>query len=293
MIEFNGTVKEFLKNYPKEERKVGETYRIITTKGSNDYQFVGSVSEKNFKRIENNSTVDNEIDGAELERQYEERQLSELKRLAKKILAAEPTYERDLNSMCKKVWACTKVADLACIENVATVNRLMGRNVYVRNQEVYWEVKNKKNIVDDIDDFINKLAQTIRLQSIDDKESALWSKLLEQEDADNFARFCDEWRQKCHGIMKYCKQSCGFDLKKVIRLNKLIHHLSNIEDGLLEDLNEIVDDYTWFGETFKTYSRDIDEDGHFDPIVHNTEKEFKDLNRYLIKLFVNYGELDK
>ena len=286
MIEFNGTVKEFLKNYPKEERKVGETYRIITTKGSNDYQFVGSVSEKNFKRIENNSTVDNEIDGAELDRQEDERQLSELKRLAKKILDAEPTYERDLDSMCKKVWACTKVADLACIENVAAVNRLMGRNVYVQNEEVDWEVK--KNAVGYIDDFINKLAQTIRLQSIDDKESALWSKLLDQEDADNFARFCDEWRDKCCGIMECCKQSCGFDLKKVIRLNNLIHYLSNIEDGYLEYLNEIVDDYAWFGETFKTYSKNKD-----DFIVHNIAEEFEDLNLYLIKLFVNYGELDK
>ena len=286
MIEFNGTVKEFLKNYPKEERKVGETYRIITTKGSNDYQFVDSVSEKNFKRIENNSTVDNEIDGAELDRQEDERQLSELKRLAKKILDAEPTYERDLDSMCKKVWACTKVADLACIENVAAVNRLMGRNVYVQNEEVDWEVK--KNAVGYIDDFINKLAQTIRLQSIDDKESALWSKLLDQEDADNFARFCDEWRDKCCGIMECCKQSCGFDLKKVIRLNNLIHYLSNIEDGYLEYLNEIVDDYAWFGETFKTYSKNKD-----DFIVHNIAEEFEDLNLYLIKLFVNYGELDK
>lgn len=286
MIEFNGTVKEFLKNYPKEERKVGETYRIITTKGSNDYQFVGSVSEKNFKRIENNSTVDNEIDGAELERQYEERQLSELKRFAKKILAAEPMYEDDLNSMCEEVWACTKVEDLTCIANVAAVNRLMGRNVYVRNQEVYWEVKNKKNIVDDIDDFIDKLADAIRLESVCDKKAALWSKLLDQGDADNFARFCDEWRDKCRGIMECCKQSCGFDLKKVIRLNNLIHHLSNIEDGYLEYLNEIVDDYAWFGETFKTYSKNKD-----DFIVHNIAEEFEDLNRYLIKLFVNYGEL--
>lgn len=70
MIEFNRTVKEFLKNYPKEERKVGETYRIITTKGSNDYQFVGSVSEKNFKKVENNSTVDNEIDGEEFDTSF-------------------------------------------------------------------------------------------------------------------------------------------------------------------------------------------------------------------------------
>ena len=288
MIEFNGTVKEFLKNYPKEERKVGETYRIITTKGSNDYQFVGSVSEKNFKRIENSSTVDNEIDGAELDRQEDERQLSELKRLAKKILDAEPTYERDLNSMCEEVWACTKVADLACIENVAAVNRLMGRNVYVLNKEVYWEVKNKKNIVYDIDDFIDKLADAIRLESIGDKKAALWSKLLDQEDADTLARFCDEWRDKCRGIMECCKQSCGFDLKKVIRLNNLIHHLSNIEDGYLAYLNEIVDDYAWFGETFKTYSNGTD-----DFIVHNIAEEFKDLNRYLIKLFVNYGELNK
>ena len=287
MIEFNGTVKEFLKNYPKEERKVGETYRIITTKGSNDYQFVGSVSEKNFKRIENNSTVDNEIDGEELERQYEERQLSELKRLAKKILAAEPDEShQDLISMCEEVWACTKVEDLVCIANVAAVNRLMGHSVYVQNEEVYWEVK--KNVGGDIDDFIDKLADAIRLGSIDDKKAALWSKLLDQEDADTFARFCDEWRDKCRGIMECCKQSCGFDLKKVIRLNNLIHHLSSIEDGYLEYLNEIVDDYAWFGETFKTYSKGTD-----DFIVHNIAEEFKDLNRYLIKLFVNYGKLDK
>ena len=287
MIEFNGTVKEFLKNYPKEERKVGETYCIITTKGSNDYQFVGSVSEKNFKRIENNSTVDNEIDGEELERQYEERQLSELKRLAKKILAAEPDEShQDLISMCEEVWACTKVEDLVCIANVAAVNRLMGHSVYVQNEEVYWEVK--KNVGGDIDDFIDKLADAIRLGSIDDKKAALWSKLLDQEDADTFARFCDEWRDKCRGIMECCKQSCGFDLKKVIRLNNLIHHLSNIEDGYLAYLNEIVDDYAWFGETFKTYSNGTD-----DFIVHNIAEEFKDLNRYLIKLFVNYGELNK
>ena len=287
MIEFNGTVKEFLKNYPKEERKVGETYRIITTKGSNDYQFVGSVSEKNFKRIENNSTVDNEIDGEELERQYEERQLSELKRLAKKILAAEPDEShQDLISMCEEVWACTKVEDLVCIANVAAVNRLMGHSVYVQNEEVYWEVK--KNVGGDIDGFIDKLADAIRLGSIDDKKAALWSKLLDQEDADTFARFCDEWRDKCRGIMECCKQSCGFDLKKVIRLNNLIHHLSNIEDGYLAYLNEIVDDYAWFGETFKTYSKGTD-----DFIVHNIAEEFKDLNRYLIKLFVNYGKLDK
>ena len=287
MIEFNGTVKEFLKNYPKEERKVGETYRIITTKGSNDYQFVGSVSEKNFKRIENNSTVDNEIDGEELERQYEERQLSELKRLAKKILAAEPDEShQDLISMCEEVWACTKVEDLVCIANVAAVNRLMGHSVYVQNEEVYWEVK--KNVGGDIDDFIDKLADAIRLGSIDDKKAALWSKLLDQEDADTFARFCDEWRDKCRGIMECCKQSCGFDLKKVIRLNNLIHHLSSIEDGYLEYLNEIVDDYAWFGETFKTYSKGTD-----DFIVHNIAEEFKDLNRYLIKLFANYGELNK
>ena len=111
---------------------------------------------------------------------------------------------------------------------------------------------------------------------------------MDQEDADTFARFCDEWRDKCRGIMECCKQSCGFDLKKVIRLNNLIHHLSSIEDGYLEYLNEIVDDYAWFGETFKTYSKGTD-----DFIVHNIAEEFKDLNRYLIKLFVNYGKLDK
>lgn len=57
MIKFNGTVKDFFKKYLKEDRKVGEVYRITTTKGSHDYQFVGNVSEKSFKRIENKDLV--------------------------------------------------------------------------------------------------------------------------------------------------------------------------------------------------------------------------------------------
>lgn len=58
MIEFKGSKKDFFKAYPKEKRSLDEVYRIISynaiTKKETKtcYQFIGSLGEKSFKKVE-------------------------------------------------------------------------------------------------------------------------------------------------------------------------------------------------------------------------------------------------
>lgn len=58
MIEFKGSQKAFFKAYPKDKRSLNEVYRLISyniiTKQETKtcYQFIGSLGEKNFKKVE-------------------------------------------------------------------------------------------------------------------------------------------------------------------------------------------------------------------------------------------------
>ena len=58
MIEFKGSLKSFFKEYPKDKRSLDEVYCIvsynaITKKETKKcYQFIGSLGEKNFKKVE-------------------------------------------------------------------------------------------------------------------------------------------------------------------------------------------------------------------------------------------------
>ena len=58
MIEFKGSQKAFFKAYPKDKRSLNEvyclvSYNIITKQETKTcYQFIGSLGEKNFKRVE-------------------------------------------------------------------------------------------------------------------------------------------------------------------------------------------------------------------------------------------------
>ena len=276
MIEFNGTVKDFLKNYPKENRKVGETYRIINSKGSNDYQFIDKVSEKTFKKVEVKDAVNTEIDGAEMERQEDERQLSELKKLAERILScAVKGDENTLINLCEEVKDCTNITDLVCEENCADLNRLFCRQFYVDNGEVYWGVLNKKGIVDDIDTFLNELATVIKLNAKCVGQEKLLNRLLQKGDVGTFARFCDEWLESCRYVMECCKQSCGFDLRRLQRIDNLMYNFDQIIDGWLCCLKEIVDDFAWFGETFRTCGDRKSYDYDYDPRPINVAKSFE------------------
>lgn len=288
MVEFHGTVKDFLKNYPKENRKVGETYRIINSKGSNDYQFIDNVSEKNFKRVEVKDAVNTEIDGAEMERQEDERRLSELKKLAERILScAVKGDEGTLINLCEEVKDCTNITDLVCEENCAELNCLFCRQFYVDNSEVYWGVLNKKGIVDDICSFLNNFATVIKLNAKCVGREDLLDRLLQGSDVGVFARLREEWLESCQYVMECCKQSCGFDLRGVQRLNNLIYNFNEITDGWLCCLKEIVDDFAWFGETFKTCEDCKSYD--YDPRPINVAKSFETFNECLCALYSRYG----
>ena len=58
MIEFRGSKKAFFKEYPKDRRSLDEiyclsSYNIITKQETKTYyQFIGTLSEKNFKKIQ-------------------------------------------------------------------------------------------------------------------------------------------------------------------------------------------------------------------------------------------------
>ena len=58
MIEFKGSQKAFFKVYPKEKRSLDEVYcivsrNIITNRTTRTcYKFVGTLGEKNFKKVE-------------------------------------------------------------------------------------------------------------------------------------------------------------------------------------------------------------------------------------------------
>lgn len=285
MIEYKGTVKGFLKNYPKEKRKVDEIYRITLSKGSHNYQFIGSVSSKNFKQVEVKEKHVNEVDGAELGRQEEERTLTKLKELAKKIMAAKPD-ENDLVAICEVVQKCSCVDDFAQEECIPPLNRLLCRMEWVQNGEVCWQILNKKDINKTIECFIDGVIDAIvRLSDVANKTKVI-DMLLDKNDVDTFCRFGDEWREKAYSIMVGCKRMCGFNLKNVVRLNGLITKLGNLSTGCLNELKNLADDYTWFGETFQYYSYDVGDDVY---VKRRTARALENFNEYLLVLFINYG----
>ena len=51
IVEFKGTLKEFKRDYPKEDRKFGVFYKIVNASGSNLYQFVGTLGERSLQAI--------------------------------------------------------------------------------------------------------------------------------------------------------------------------------------------------------------------------------------------------
>lgn len=51
IVEFKGSLKEFKRDYPKDERKFGVFYKIVNTNGSNLYQFVGTLGERGLQAI--------------------------------------------------------------------------------------------------------------------------------------------------------------------------------------------------------------------------------------------------
>ena len=51
IVEFKGSLKEFKRDYPKEDRKFGVFYKIVNANGSNLYQFVDTLGERGLQAI--------------------------------------------------------------------------------------------------------------------------------------------------------------------------------------------------------------------------------------------------
>lgn len=58
MITFNGSQKDFFKAYPINKRSFDEEYQLVNTNGKQIYKFIGTLGEKNFKKVEASEDAD-------------------------------------------------------------------------------------------------------------------------------------------------------------------------------------------------------------------------------------------
>ena len=58
MIEFKGSQKAFFKAYPIDKRSFDEEYQLVNTNGKQIYKFIGTLGEKNFKKVETPKDVE-------------------------------------------------------------------------------------------------------------------------------------------------------------------------------------------------------------------------------------------
>ena len=58
MIEFKGSQKDFFKAYPIDKRSFDEEYQLINANGKQIYKFIGTLGEKNFKKVETPKDVE-------------------------------------------------------------------------------------------------------------------------------------------------------------------------------------------------------------------------------------------
>ena len=58
MIEFKGSQKAFFKAYPIDKRSFDEEYQLVNANGKQIYKFIGTLGEKNFKKVETPKDVE-------------------------------------------------------------------------------------------------------------------------------------------------------------------------------------------------------------------------------------------
>lgn len=98
MITFKGSQKEFFKTYPLNMRDLNEIYELENSNGKTQYQFIGGLGEKCFKRIKQSKTKS--IKSKKLSvTQFQE----ELKRLDRKINSLRNEVENTIGAVYKKL----------------------------------------------------------------------------------------------------------------------------------------------------------------------------------------------
>ena len=153
MIEFRGSKKAFFKEYQKGRRSLDEvyclsSYNIITKQETKTYyQFIGTLSEKNFKKVEYQESKDTlvkqtESDGshksdiiAALSKKIDDI-IAENKLMSEEIAKLKDELNKKIDRICKRLSAETWVLK-SCINNHYDAIRSTTDRFKVAKLEVY------------------------------------------------------------------------------------------------------------------------------------------------------------
>ena len=133
MIEFKGSKKAFFKEYPKSRRSLDEvyclsSYNIITKQETKTYyRFIGTLSEKSFKKIENLESKDTSVKQTKSDSSHESDAIAVLskkiddivaenKLMSEEIARFKDELNKRIDRVCKRLGAETWVLK-SCINN--------------------------------------------------------------------------------------------------------------------------------------------------------------------------------
>lgn len=279
MITFKGSQKEFFKAYPLNMRDPNEIYELENANGKTQYQFVGSLGKKNFKKIEQPNDSEESINDMNVSEANEaikySSHLKEMKQLAETLQAED---EEDVKYLQKQVLKANNWQDLVKEDTIALLNDLAIRMYYIDCEEDEWGFN--KSSPEDIRTFICQVSDYVKTAAMlsGNYELYIMCEFYDGDLVEAMARLQDEWRSKCCSLMKACRTQSSFDFDIVDRLNKLINRMSRIAHGYINDITKIRDDYKWFGQTFKQINRR--------GIVVNIYDKFSTLNSYLLQIYI-------
>lgn len=151
MIEFRGSKKAFFKEYPKDRRSLDEIYclsshNIITKQETKTYyRFIGTLSEKNFKKIQEPKDIlvkQTESDSrdasdtiAALSKKIDDI-VAENKLMSEEISKLKYELNKKIDRNCKRLSAETWVLK-TCINNHYEAIHSINKNLKVARLEVY------------------------------------------------------------------------------------------------------------------------------------------------------------
>ena len=152
MIEFKGSLKAFFKEYPKDRRSLDEvyclsSYNIITKQETKTYyRFIGTLSEKNFKKIEHQEPKDILVEQTEsdshksdtiaaLSKKIDDI-VAENKLMSEEISKLKDELNKRIDRIYKRLSAETWVLK-TCINNHYDAIHSINKNLKVAKLEVY------------------------------------------------------------------------------------------------------------------------------------------------------------
>ena len=153
MIEFRGPKKAFFKEYPKDRRSLDEvyclvSYNIITKQETKTYyQFMGTLSEKNFKKVEYQESKDTFVKHTESDSSHKSDTIATLskkindivaenKLMSEEIAKLKDELNKKIDRIYKRLSAETWVLK-SCINNHYDTIHAINKNLKVAKLEVY------------------------------------------------------------------------------------------------------------------------------------------------------------